>query len=304
MAPDGRENEPHITVKFGLHSADPQQVANLLKGIGPIRVKFGRISHFPPAPYSRGGAVLKYDIESPDLMAINALISDRLEVTDTYKHYVPHATIAYVQPGFVAKYEGDGALTGKEATIDKIMFAGADGKRYEITLRGKASPPKPWPPRPRKWPLPTTPHPRNRGRGRSSSGAGCRTSPLGVNHASPICEARDRFGWWKWPEICSKMLRSPTTCRLHGDGQCKTFVVSTSMPTRAGRLMSVGRGSSKRPESIISAFTPKPSPPFRNYWKTRSWSRVTPTARVAHTSNRSIGSTLRCEPVMCSIGQN
>ncbi|MCC6682861.1 MAG: 2'-5' RNA ligase family protein [Phycisphaeraceae bacterium] len=107
LAPDGRENEPHITVKFGLHSADPQQVANLLKGIGPIRVKFGRISHFPPAPYSRGGAVLRYDIESPDLVAINALISDRLEVTDTYKHYVPHATIAYVLPGFVAKYEGD-----------------------------------------------------------------------------------------------------------------------------------------------------------------------------------------------------
>jgi hypothetical protein len=33
----GRETEPHITVKFGLHTNDPHDVAMALEGQGPVR---------------------------------------------------------------------------------------------------------------------------------------------------------------------------------------------------------------------------------------------------------------------------
>ena len=131
----GREDQPHITVKYGLDTVDPKEVEPLLTDQGPITAKLGKVSIFESDDYD----VVKVDIESPELHALNKKIADNLKVTDTYPTYKPHATIAYVKKGEGAKYVGDKSFEGKKITFDSLVFSGKDGKETVIPLRGKAS---------------------------------------------------------------------------------------------------------------------------------------------------------------------
>jgi len=131
---DGRETEAHITIKYGLHTSDPEEVKKPLKGEERVTIKFGKLSSFPPSESSDNAAVLKYDIESAGLDRLNKLVSDNLKCTDTHPEYHAHATVAYLKPEAITRYVGDGSLTGKEFTIGTVTFSGKDGKKTEIKL--------------------------------------------------------------------------------------------------------------------------------------------------------------------------
>lgn len=139
LADQGRETDAHVTVKYGLHTNNVDEVRKLLVDQPPITVKLGTTSVFPNGP-SNYGDVLKADVDSPDLHALNAKIAGALEHTDTHPEYVPHATIAYLKPGLGKKYAGNDALNGTTATIDRLTFSAADGKVVDIPLTGKAAP--------------------------------------------------------------------------------------------------------------------------------------------------------------------
>lgn len=136
LAGDGRETQPHVTVRYGLHTTDPAEVARLLQGQGPIRVRMGKTSTFPPSESSDGAAVVKVDVDSPDLHRIHRLIGDGTEVTDSHPDYKPHVTLAYVKPEAASRYVGDQSLAGREVTVDRITFSAKDGRQFEIPLRG------------------------------------------------------------------------------------------------------------------------------------------------------------------------
>jgi len=87
LAEQGREDDPHVTVKYGIHTKDVAAVRKVLEGEGPIRVKLGQTSTFPD---SGNGVVLKADVDSPDLHRLNAKIASALETTDTHQE-VPAA---------------------------------------------------------------------------------------------------------------------------------------------------------------------------------------------------------------------
>lgn len=129
----GREEHPHITVKYGLHTTDPKKIEPLLSGIGPIKAKMGKISVFESDKYD----TLKIDIESPELHALNKKIADSLEVTDTYPTYKPHATIAYLEKGEGKKYAEDSTFEGEEITLNALEFSGKDGSTRVFELKGK-----------------------------------------------------------------------------------------------------------------------------------------------------------------------
>ncbi len=140
LAEDGRESEAHITVKYGLHTADARKVKNALEGEPPIKLTLGKVSIFPAkeTETQRGGDqydVVKVDVDSEDLRRLNKKISDALPHTDTFPGYKPHATIAYVKPGLGKKYAGNTALEGQTAIIHSITFSSKDGKKTEIPLR-------------------------------------------------------------------------------------------------------------------------------------------------------------------------
>lgn len=138
LAGDGREANPHTTVKFGLHTNDVADVKRVLADEPPIKVKIGKLSTFPPSDSSDGAEVLKLDVDSPDLHRLNKKLSDALPHTDTFR-YAPHITVGYVKPGVAKKYVGKKhPLQGRETEINSIAFSSKDGKLIEIPLTGVA----------------------------------------------------------------------------------------------------------------------------------------------------------------------
>lgn len=141
LADDGREAEPHTTVKYGLHLDSPDELARLVSNFGPVRVKLGNVSLFPAneKQTQRGGDqydVVKVDVESPDLHRLNKLISDHLPHTDTHPDYKPHITIAYVKPGVGKRYVGQ--PVGGEFTANSFLFAPRDRSgKVEVPLTGR-----------------------------------------------------------------------------------------------------------------------------------------------------------------------
>ena len=138
LAEDGREDQPHITVKFGLHGNDPDTVRALVANEPPITVRLGKTSIFPNSE-SNTGDVVKVDVESADLHRLNKKIADALPHTDTHPTYKPHATLAYVKAGLGKKYVGRTDLVGQTFTIDRLVFSGKDRVDTTIELKGKST---------------------------------------------------------------------------------------------------------------------------------------------------------------------
>lgn len=140
LAEKGREDEPHVTVKYGLHSTDSTGVRAALTGETPATVHFGKLSVFrtPDAD------VLKVGVSSPDLHRMNAKIAEGNEHTDTYPQYSPHVTVAYLKPGDGAKYDGKPlpGLTGKSVTMNSVTFSPHEGERSDIPLAHAAETPR------------------------------------------------------------------------------------------------------------------------------------------------------------------
>jgi 2'-5' RNA ligase len=136
----GREENPHITVKYGLHDEVPDKVRELLANEPPATASLGKVSIFPgkgDTPYD----VVKADVESPDLHRINKLISDNVKVTDTHPEYKPHVTLAYVKKGEGQKYVGNNSLEGQKLTFDGITFSSSNGETVNLPLAGKSATP-------------------------------------------------------------------------------------------------------------------------------------------------------------------
>ena len=140
LAEDGRETQPHVTVRYGLHGEDPEAVRKLLANEPPIQATIGKASVF----HTDDGDVLKLDVDSPDLHRLNGKLST-LEHTDTHPGYKPHITVAYLKHGAIDKYLFQGAegadatvnLTGQKIDIPSIAFSSKNGEQTEIPLGGK-----------------------------------------------------------------------------------------------------------------------------------------------------------------------
>jgi hypothetical protein len=76
LADNGREETPHITVKFGLHGNDVDAVRRVLEDEGPIKLTLGKTSMFPNGE-SGSGDVVKVDVDSPDLHRLNKKLAAR-----------------------------------------------------------------------------------------------------------------------------------------------------------------------------------------------------------------------------------
>lgn len=138
LAEYGREDEPHVTVKYGLMDQTPDGPAALLAAAGPGRLSFGPISIFPAneEQTKRGGAqfdVVKVDVYSADLGRLHELLS-WLPNQDSFPVYRPHVTLAYVKPGLGRKYEGPSGLEGRELGFSEVVFSPAEGPRATLRL--------------------------------------------------------------------------------------------------------------------------------------------------------------------------
>lgn len=136
LASDGRETEPHVTIKYGIGADDPEAVRAIVEASPPIKVVFGAASVFANDEYD----VLKFDVWSDGLSRLNDAIDRAVPHVDTHDWYQPHATVAYLKPGTGQLYAGDKSLEGQEAVIDRVVFSDRAGRKTVMMLKGPTAP--------------------------------------------------------------------------------------------------------------------------------------------------------------------
>ncbi len=135
----GFDDEPHITLLYGLHTADATDVGDVLCPWSNFRVCVKGISVFSTDKYD----VVKLDVDGHDgdLSSINARLRE-LDYTSDHDEFKPHLTLAYVKPGEGAKYVGKAFPFWEGGTdeagwlkFDSVRFSSKDGTQRDINLR-------------------------------------------------------------------------------------------------------------------------------------------------------------------------
>lgn len=137
LAEDGREDEQHVTVKYGLHTSDADEVRRALNGFGPVEMTLGKTSIFPASDDHKYD-VVKVDVDGTGLHRLNKHLSKVLKHTDTHPDYKPHITLAYVKPGMGKKYAGDSTVEGHKLGLDRLVFSDQEGERTAIPLSAES----------------------------------------------------------------------------------------------------------------------------------------------------------------------
>lgn len=130
LAEDGREGDPHVTVKYGITSNDPTETREALEGRGGIHLTLGKTSVFG----SEDHEVVYIAVQSEDLSWLNKILTRDVETKETHPTYIPHITVAYVKPGLGQKYAGDARFEGMTTSIDTVIFSPAVGDPETIDL--------------------------------------------------------------------------------------------------------------------------------------------------------------------------
>lgn len=131
----GREDEPHVTILYGIHSDVPDEdVEKLIEKLKQPEIRLNKISIFDNA--DKGFDVVKFDVENEELHKMNKMFKE-LPYTSDYPEYHPHVTIAYVKAGegekYVKKLSEEEEITIKP---NKIVYSKSDGtkKDYNFNL--------------------------------------------------------------------------------------------------------------------------------------------------------------------------
>ena len=124
----GRENTPHVTVKFGLtESYTEDQIREIIKETRPFLMEIRGISLFENEKFD----VVKFDIEGKKLRALREIFN-RLPNQDSHPEYNPHMTLAYVRRGMGRKYARN-AQKSARVPVNTLEYSDK-GKKYFINL--------------------------------------------------------------------------------------------------------------------------------------------------------------------------
>jgi 2'-5' RNA ligase len=131
----GAEDHIHITIKYGFRDSSKKTVNGIkeyLSSVEPFPVRLSKVSLFEG---NKDGDVLKVDIDSPKLHRINQEITARFDCEDKYPTYLPHMTLAYVDPSYSHFYSRmRPEFLGREVLITSVQWLGSDGKREMVVL--------------------------------------------------------------------------------------------------------------------------------------------------------------------------
>lgn len=129
----GREDEIHVTVKYGLHTAKPGPVQQLLHDAQPFKISLGKVSRFTK---DDDYDVMKIAVEGEGLRQLHTLLTSSLSNTDKHPRYQPHITIAYVRKGCCAELVGQEPFAEEMIEVNQIVFSSKSGGKTTIKLEG------------------------------------------------------------------------------------------------------------------------------------------------------------------------
>lgn len=128
---DGREDKPHITVKFGVE----ENINKLYWAVGeqaPFTITLGKTHVFKPSSSSDGQAPVVAEAHAPDLGVLHELVDSAVGNRPDDFEYKPHVTLAYVKPEVADKYEGLDWVEGLSFTVDSLTLSRSTGVKTEI----------------------------------------------------------------------------------------------------------------------------------------------------------------------------
>ena len=128
----GRELDPHVTIKFGLHETSPsKELMQILSNTQPFEIKVGNISLFENDDFD----VLKLDITSNELVNLNSIISSKIKCTDTHPTYHPHLTISYIKKGTCRNLIGKPIESNMlNFLVTNVIFSSVNKDKIPISL--------------------------------------------------------------------------------------------------------------------------------------------------------------------------
>lgn len=136
LADKGREDSPHVTVRWGFPGAiSADDLRPILADSPPVRIRLGAVSVFPGAASGKDYDVVKFDVDSAGLRRLNRELAV-LPHTDTHKVYSPHVTICYVKAGLGQSLAALAAPLAAEFTAKSVTYSPADGPEAVIPLGG------------------------------------------------------------------------------------------------------------------------------------------------------------------------
>jgi 2'-5' RNA ligase len=127
----GLEDDPHLTLKFGLHKevedSQVEEIVNKLKGQN-LSLDILGIDSFQNKDFD----VVKFAVNPNEkLKEINQCLS-KLPNSDKFIDYNPHITLCYVKPGFGKKYTNpDKRLNYK---IKGVCYSKASGEKINYPI--------------------------------------------------------------------------------------------------------------------------------------------------------------------------
>lgn len=120
LAEDGRDEDSHITICYGLKDGDKKLLKDKLE-FEPFEINLGKISIFEQK--EKGYDVVKIGVESKELTALHKEISKLTDADLTHK-FEGHITVAYVKPGEGKKFVGKRiAKLPNKIKVDKLQFS-------------------------------------------------------------------------------------------------------------------------------------------------------------------------------------
>lgn len=129
----GIEDEPHITLLFGIHpEVSLDEIVDILDRHTYTPCQVHNASLFENERYD----VLKFDVKGADLHETNEELCE-LPHTNKFPDYHPHMTIAYVKSGKGKKYTD--LFEGKEYELIPRygLYSAPDGEKDKITIKVK-----------------------------------------------------------------------------------------------------------------------------------------------------------------------
>jgi 2'-5' RNA ligase len=129
-AEQGREDDLHVTIEAGLHTEDPLDVGELVRGYGPVTFKLGKTAVFARDEYD----VVQVPVTGARLRGLHALVRGNLDYTSEWQKYNPHVTLAYVAKGQGEHFAGWNDVEGMEITLDRLTFSSCSGDYTTVSL--------------------------------------------------------------------------------------------------------------------------------------------------------------------------
>jgi len=133
LASHGRETHPHVTVRFGVVD-DADKLREVLKDFKSFKIRLGLTRVFDPGVHSEGACPVVVDIESDELLRLNAAIEEALAEKTNDFEYHPHMTLAYVKPEAADKYRDLEDFKGIEFVIDAVTLSSKDDTTTVVPL--------------------------------------------------------------------------------------------------------------------------------------------------------------------------